>query len=37
MSLKTSTFSNKTLRSGKWGVPYVFVSYFVWLPARKLF
>jgi hypothetical protein len=37
MSLKTSTFSNKTLRSGKLGVPYVFVSYFVWLPARKLF
>jgi hypothetical protein len=37
MSLKTSTFSNKTLRSGKRGVPYVFVSYFVWLPAKKLF
>jgi hypothetical protein len=37
MSLETSTFSNKTLRSGKQGVPYVFVSYFVWLPVRKLF
>jgi hypothetical protein len=37
MSLKTSTFSNKTWRGGKRGVPYVFVWYFVWLPVRKLF